>query len=155
MIIASLQRLLKCRVEHLLVKIMNSLPFSVLPFHYPLRCCLVFNRTAASKYLFKLYCLYFVFSPCNRGGTQKLLAMQLGYTLKLCVLSFRMCLYALSWPFIVCGVCVTKHDCCECTYLWCINVVLVVYECCACFSHCCCCLQFVVWCLQQTLNATN
>ena len=50
-IIASLQRLLKCRVEHLLINY-------------------------ASKYLFKLYCICFVyFSPCNQGGTLKFLSI--------------------------------------------------------------------------------
>ena len=40
---------------------------------------------------------------------QKLLAIPLGYTSKLCVLPLRMYLYTLSWPFIVCGVCVLQN----------------------------------------------
>ena len=51
MIIASLQRLLKCRVEHLLINYASKVPIQT---------------------LLHVFC---VFSPCNQGGTLRFLSI--------------------------------------------------------------------------------
>ena len=142
-IVASLQILLKCRVQHLSIKIINII------FHYPSEYCHSTICYIAVRCLTELLpqstysnftdlILHFFFSLQLRWDAEITGHAIRLYIKTVCVIIevVMVCLYTLSWPFIVCGVCVAKHDCCECTYLCCINA-LVVYACCACCSHCC------------------